>query len=62
MRLGSSVAVPVVRPAATAPIPPLAWEPPYATGMALKKQKTKIKIKNDDKLSSDGSNRSELGC
>ena len=25
-------------PAATAPIPPLAWELPYATCMALKKQ------------------------
>ena len=24
------------RPAAAAPIPPLAWEPPYATGAALK--------------------------
>ena len=23
---------------ATAPIPPLAWEPPYAMGMALKRQ------------------------
>ena len=29
------------RPAATAPIRPLAWEPPYAMGMALKGQKTK---------------------
>ena len=27
------------RPAATAPIRPLAWEPPYATGAALKKKK-----------------------
>ena len=26
------------RPAATAPIGPLAWEPPYATGAALKRQ------------------------
>ena len=25
--------------AATAPIRPLAWEPPYATGVALKKDK-----------------------
>ena len=31
------------RPAAAAPIPPLAWEPPYAVGAALKK-----KGKNDD--------------
>ena len=29
------------RPVATAPILPLAWEPPYATGVALKGQKTK---------------------
>ena len=28
------------RPAATAPIRPLAWEHPYATGVALKRQKT----------------------
>ena len=27
------------RPAATAPIQPLAWEPPYATDAALKRQK-----------------------
>ena len=31
------------RPAATAPIQPLAWEPPYASGEALKKTKTKQK-------------------
>ena len=29
------------RPVATAPIGPLAWEPPYAEGMGLKRQKTK---------------------
>ena len=29
------------RPAATAPIRPLAWEPPYAAGAALEKAKTK---------------------
>ena len=28
------------RPAAVAPIGPLAWEPPYAVGAALKRQKT----------------------
>ena len=36
------------RPAATAPIRPLAWEPPYAVGAALekaKRQKIKIKMK-----------------
>ena len=31
MRLGSDVAVAVVRPAAVAPIRPLAWELPWAT-------------------------------
>ena len=30
------------RPAATALIQPLAWEPPCAMGMALKRQKIKI--------------------
>ena len=34
------------RPAATAPIGPLAWEPPYAAGVAPEKgKKTKNKIK-----------------
>ena len=31
------------RPATVAPIQPLAWEPPYALGAALKKVKTKKK-------------------
>ena len=31
------------RPAAVAPIPPLAWELPYALGVALKSQKKKKK-------------------
>ena len=31
------------RPVAAAPILPLVWEPPYATGVALKRQKTKKK-------------------
>ena len=31
------------RPAATAPTGPLAWEPPYAVGLALKIQKRKKK-------------------
>ena len=31
------------RLAATAPIGPLAWEPPYVAGVALKRQKTKKK-------------------
>ena len=34
------------RPAAIAPIRPLAWEPPYAVGADLKKKKSKkLKIK-----------------
>ena len=33
------------RPAATAPIGPLAWEPPYATSAALEKTKKKKKDK-----------------
>ena len=32
------------RPAAVAPVGPLAWEPPYALGAALKKQKKKKKV------------------
>ena len=33
------------RPAATAPIGPLAWEPPYAVSAAPKRQKKKRKRK-----------------
>ena len=33
------------RPAATAPIRPLAWEPPYAMGVALKRQKVLLKYR-----------------
>ena len=42
------------RPAATALIGPLAWEPPYAMDVALKRQKTKKqnKQKNTQKSSS----------
>ena len=39
------------RPMATGPIRPLAWEPPYATGAALKGQKTKKKKKKMEKVS-----------
>ena len=35
------------RPAATAPISPLAWEPPYATGAALEKANQKKEKKMD---------------
>ena len=37
------------RLAAPAPIRPLAWEPPYVSGAAVKKQKTKNKNKNKNK-------------
>ena len=33
------------RPAAVAPIRPLAWEPPYATGEVLKKKKKWTTVK-----------------
>ena len=37
-----------LRPSATAPIQPLAWELPYARGVALEKAKRKkIKIKTN---------------
>ena len=39
--LGSGVAVLWCRPAAVAPIRPLAWEPPHAADAALKKKKKK---------------------
>ena len=32
------------RPAATALIQPLAWEPPYGVGAALNRQKTKKRV------------------
>ena len=37
------------RPAAAAPIRPLAWEPPYAAGTALKKTKIPKKKKKKKK-------------
>ena len=41
MQLGYNVAVAVGRPAAAALIRPLAWELPYAVGVALKRQTNK---------------------
>ena len=38
-RLGSDLALLWCRLAATAPIQPLAWEPPYVAGTALEKDK-----------------------
>ena len=35
------MAVAVVRPPTTAPIRPLAWEPPYAMGVPLKREREK---------------------
>ena len=43
MWLRSSIAVAVCRPAAIALIRPLAWEIPYAVGVALKSKKKKKK-------------------
>ena len=40
-RLRSHVAVALGKLAATAPIRPLAWEPPYAAGVALEQAKDK---------------------
>ena len=37
------------KPVATAPIRPLAWEPPYATGAALKKQDKRQKKKKKER-------------
>ena len=49
-KLGSRVAVALVRPAATALIRPLAWEPPHDEGVALEKakrpKKKKVKKRN----------------
>ena len=45
-RPGSDLALLWHRLAATAPIRPLAWEPPYAAGAALKDKKTKRKERN----------------
>jgi len=44
--------VAVHRLAAAAPIPPLTWEPPYATGVALKSNNKKKKIKTREASSS----------
>ena len=41
MRLGSCIAVAVAWSAAVTPIRPLAWEPPHASGVAIKSKKQK---------------------
>ena len=45
-RRGSDPALLWRKLAATAPIQPLAWEPPYATGVAQEMAKRPKKIKN----------------
>ena len=52
MWLRSRVAVAVV--VAAAPIQPLAWEPPYAQGAALKSKKGKKKKKKEEKKNENG--------
>ena len=47
MWLGSGIVVAVVQAGAIAPIGPLAWEPPYAAGEALK---TKNKKKEEKRV------------
>ena len=42
-----------LRPAAAAVIQPLAWEPPYTTGVALKRQNPKKKKKEFDQIMHD---------
>ena len=49
-QLGSGIAVAVAQAAATAPIRPLAWEPPNAAGAALEKAKNTKKKKNQKGL------------
>ena len=41
-RCGSDPELLWCRPAATAPIRPVAWEPPYATGVALKRKEAYV--------------------
>ena len=45
IRLGSCVAAAIAQAAATAPIWPLAWDPPHAVGAALKKDTHTKKVK-----------------
>ena len=48
------------RPVATAPIRPLAWEPPYAGGAAQEKHQKKDKNKNKNKKPT--SHLDDLAC
>ena len=49
------------RPAAVAPIRPLAWEPPYAAGVALKRQKDKKEKERKKKRHSTDKTHKYLG-
>ena len=49
------------RPAAVAPIGPLAWEPPYAKGAALKSRKKKKRKKKKERILIPGSPNKGLG-
>ena len=49
IRLGSCVAAAIAQAAATAPIWPLAWDPPHAVGAALKKDTHTKKVKKKKK-------------
>ena len=44
MKLSSSVAVTVVEAAAAAPIQPLAWEFPYAAGVAVRRKEKRLEM------------------
>ena len=48
------------RPAATATIRPLVWEPPYAMGVALKRQKDKKRKKRKRKRGSSHCGSAEI--
>ena len=50
------------RPAATALIRPLAWEPPYATGAALEKGKRQKKKKKKKGKEEEGENSAWEAC
>ena len=47
-QLGSGIAVVMCRPVATGPILFIAWEPPYALGATLKRQKQNKKRKREN--------------
>ena len=52
------------RPAAAAPIQPVAWEPPYATGAALKRKKKNVAyiVLNDERLNASPLRSRRIEC